>query len=55
MCRRHNDANVICVAGRMDAPEAIERYVDRFLATGFDGGRHQNRIDKLRLIEQGKL
>ncbi len=55
MCRKHNDANVLCVASRLQAPETIERIADRFLATGFEGGRHQGRVDKLRQIEQGKI
>jgi ribose 5-phosphate isomerase B len=55
MCRRHNDANVLCLGARLQAPEALERFTDKFLATGFEGGRHQGRVDKLRMIEQRKL
>ena len=55
MCRRHNDANVACFAARLQAPETLERLLEVFLATGFEGGRHQGRVDKMRLIEQGKL
>ncbi|MBI3725053.1 ribose 5-phosphate isomerase B [bacterium] len=55
MCRRHNDVNVLCAAARLNAPESIERFVDIFLSTAFEAGRHQGRVDKIKLIEQGKL
>ncbi len=54
MCRRHNDANVICLASRMQAAEALERFTEKFLKTPFDGGRHQKRVAKMTAIEQGK-
>jgi ribose 5-phosphate isomerase B len=47
MCRRHNDANVICLAGRVTAQAALERFLEKFLATPFEGGRHQARVDKI--------
>ncbi|MCL2739940.1 MAG: ribose 5-phosphate isomerase B [Oscillospiraceae bacterium] len=47
MARAHNDANVLCLGGRvLGAGLAIE-IVDAFLATDFEGGRHQNRIQKI--------
>lgn len=54
MSRRHNDANVICLASRLVAYEALERFADRFLATAFEGGRHEKRVAKMRTIEQGR-
>lgn len=47
MIRRHNDANVACFGERVTTPEMAERALGVFLATGFDGGRHQARVDKL--------
>ncbi|MGA2837654.1 MAG: ribose 5-phosphate isomerase B [Acidimicrobiales bacterium] len=45
LARRHNDANVLCLGERTTGPaEAIDA-VDAFFTTGFDGGRHQRRID----------
>jgi ribose 5-phosphate isomerase B len=52
MSRRHNDANVLALAGRRleegDAPEIIER----FLETGFEGGRHERRVNQITAIER---
>lgn len=52
MARRHNDANVICVGSRVHAPEALARFVDRFLATPFEGGRHKDRVEKIGRLER---
>ena len=52
MTRRHNDANVLTMGGRVIGPELAARIVKLFLETPFDGGRHQRRIDKIREIEE---
>jgi ribose 5-phosphate isomerase B len=45
--RRHNDANMLCLGGRtMDAEEA-KKIVNAFLATPFEGGRHEKRLKQL--------
>ena len=44
MCRRHNDANVLCLGGRVLETADALRYVDIFLSTGFDAGRHSTRV-----------
>lgn len=47
LAKSHNNANVICLPGRLIDPAlAIEVLVD-FFSTGFEGGRHIRRIDKL--------
>ena len=47
MSRKHNDANVCSIPARfVDVKEAIE-IVEAFLNTGFDGGRHERRINKI--------
>jgi len=47
LARRHNDANVCSIPARyIDLEETIE-IVDIFLNTGFDGGRHERRINKI--------
>ena len=47
LARRHNDANVLCLGQRTTGPSEAIDAVDAFLATGFDGGRHQRRIDQI--------
>lgn len=49
--RRHNDANVLSLGARLVATELALDIVDVFLATGFDGGRHQRRIEEITRIE----
>lgn len=51
LSRMHNDANVLVLAGRFTAiPYAIE-IITAWLDTSFEGGRHQNRLDKIINIE----
>ena len=47
MARRHNDANVLCLGGKATQPEHAVGIVDAFLATTFEGGRHERRVGKL--------
>ena len=49
--RRHNDANALCMGGRVVGPGLACQLVDLFLNTPFEGGRHANRIAKLMAIE----
>ncbi len=44
LARQHNDANVLSLGQRMMAVEEALEIVDLWLATGFDGGRHADRI-----------
>jgi ribose 5-phosphate isomerase B len=47
LARQHNDANIISIPARFTSiPQAVEM-VDTFLSTDFEGGRHQNRVDKI--------
>lgn len=49
LARLHNDANIICIPARfLDKHEAID-IVFEFLNAKFEGGRHQNRVDKIDL------
>jgi ribose 5-phosphate isomerase B len=45
--RHHNDANVISIGERMMSIKTALEIVDTWLATPFDGGRHQRRIDEI--------
>lgn len=46
MTRLHNDANVLCLAGRRTPVSELKKIADVFLTTEFEGGRHQTRIDQ---------
>ncbi|PIT87478.1 MAG: ribose 5-phosphate isomerase B [Candidatus Magasanikbacteria bacterium CG10_big_fil_rev_8_21_14_0_10_40_10] len=50
--RRHNDANVLCLAGRVLTDEHAVAIVKKFLQTDFEGGRHQKRLEKIAKIEK---
>ncbi|HVA37192.1 MAG TPA: ribose 5-phosphate isomerase B [Candidatus Dormibacteraeota bacterium] len=47
LARRHNDANVLALSERLTGWEMIERLVQVFLETPFEGGRHARRVEKL--------
>ena len=47
MTRRHNDANVLVLGGRVTGPGLAIKILEIFLNTGFDGGRHEGRIAML--------
>jgi ribose 5-phosphate isomerase B len=53
MSRRHNDANVLALAGRRLGEGDAGAIVERFLSTEFEGGRHQRRVDQISDVEQG--
>ncbi len=47
MSREHNNANVLCLGGRVIGPEIALDIVRTWVETEFTGGRHQRRLDKL--------
>lgn len=49
MARKHNDANIICIPARFVEKEEAEKMVVTFMSTGFEGGRHLNRVNKITL------
>jgi ribose 5-phosphate isomerase B len=51
LCREHNDANVLALGARTTAPDDARRIVSAFLDTPFAGGRHQQRVDKIKALE----
>lgn len=51
MTKMHNNANVICLGGRITGPEIASDIVEAYLNAKFEGGRHQNRIDKVMALE----
>ena len=50
--RRHNDANALCMGGRVVGAGLAIQLVDLFLNTEFEGGRHTARVAKLMAVEQ---
>lgn len=51
MTRRHNDANMLAMGAAITGEALAERILDVFLATEFEGGRHQRRVDKVMELE----
>ena len=51
MSRRHNDANVMCLSADLLGERLLNRIVEIWLRTQFEGGRHQRRIDKIEQLE----
>lgn len=47
LARQHNDANIISIPARFTSIVQAVEMVDTFLNTQFEGGRHQNRVDKI--------
>ncbi|QDT38316.1 ribose 5-phosphate isomerase B [Stratiformator vulcanicus] len=51
MARMHNDANVLCLSSDLLGDRLVNRMVEIFLKTDFEGGRHARRIAKIRQYE----
>jgi ribose 5-phosphate isomerase B len=51
MSRRHNDANVLCLPGDALDQQQLETIVKLWLETGFEGGRHARRVEKLGALD----
>ncbi|OQY25259.1 MAG: ribose 5-phosphate isomerase B [Desulfobacteraceae bacterium 4572_35.2] len=47
MAREHNNANILVLGGRVLKPELACRMVEVWLNSQFEGGRHQNRLNKI--------
>ena len=47
LARQHNNANILCLAGKGTAPDDAKRIVDAFLNSRFEGGRHERRVGKM--------
>lgn len=47
MSRRHNDANVLCLAGRLLSEDEAWAIAEVWMATPFDGGRHERRVARI--------
>jgi ribose 5-phosphate isomerase B len=47
LTRLHNDANIICIPARYVSIELTKEMIEKFMSTAFEGGRHQNRVNKI--------
>ncbi len=55
MSRLHNDANILCIGGRVVGKDLAMEIVNVWFNTPFEGGRHSRRIEKINLIEREVL
>jgi ribose 5-phosphate isomerase B len=53
--RRHNDANVLSMGARVVGEGLADEILRVWLATAFEGGRHQRRVDEITAIENGEV
>lgn len=47
LARQHNNANIVCIPARFVSTMVAEEITTAFLETPFEGGRHQNRVNKI--------
>jgi ribose 5-phosphate isomerase B len=52
LARSHNDANVLSFASKFVSEEVAKRILDVWLSTEFEGGRHKQRLDKIKAFEK---
>lgn len=52
LSRRHNDLNVLCLSADMLGERLIDRMVEIWLTTPFEGGRHARRVEKIAALEE---
>jgi ribose 5-phosphate isomerase B len=55
MSRRHNDLNVLCLSADMLGEKLIDRMVEIWLTTEFEGGRHARRVEKISQLEKASV
>lgn len=52
LSRQHNDSNVLCLSGDLLGERSTLSVVEKWLVTEFMGGRHQDRLEKIRALEK---
>jgi ribose 5-phosphate isomerase B len=52
LTRSHNDANVLTIGAKYTPEEEAKRFLDAFLTTEFEGGRHARRVGKITQLEE---
>ena len=53
--RLHNDSNVLAMGASVTPFEEMKQIIDVYFSTGFEGGRHARRVDKITAIENGEF
>lgn len=53
LARQHNDANVLCIPARFVSFEDAQAMMEAFINTPFEGGRHERRVAKMALLNEG--
>lgn len=51
MTKMHNNANVLCLGGRITGVEIATEIIEAYLNAEFQGGRHENRVNKVMALE----
>lgn len=51
MTKRHNNANMIALGGRVTGPDLAKHIVDAYINAEFEGGRHEKRVNKISALE----
>jgi ribose 5-phosphate isomerase B len=54
LSRQHNDTNILCIGARVVGIELAKMIVDEWLAASFEGGRHAERVQKIKEIEENE-
>jgi RpiB/LacA/LacB family sugar-phosphate isomerase len=54
LARQHNDANVLAIGARTTPPADIPKIVRAWFSTGFQGGRHAARVEKITEVERSR-
>ncbi|MGO3018925.1 MAG: ribose 5-phosphate isomerase B [Anaerococcus sp.] len=52
MSKAHNNANCLCIGARVIGTEVCKEIIEAFVTTNFEGGRHENRVNKIMEIEE---
>ena len=47
LAKQHNNANIVCIPARFISKEEALLIIESFIKTGFEGGRHERRINKI--------
>lgn len=54
LSRQHNDLNVLCLSADLISDQALDRIIETWLKTDFEGGRHARRLQKVSDIETSR-
>ncbi|MCL4321130.1 MAG: ribose 5-phosphate isomerase B [Deltaproteobacteria bacterium] len=54
VAKKHNNANIVTLGGRTTTPTEAVRYIDKFMSSKYEGGRHEDRISKITSMEKLK-